>query len=164
MDLLLPAALLAFLVPITVIDLDRRIIPNRLTGAAAAVALVLVALVDPSSAPERLAAAGLAGGAFLAVALASPAGMGMGDVKLVAVLGLYLGATVAVAVVVALAAGTVAGLAIVVRRGRARRAPGDHAVRPVPRARGRRGGLRLPRAARPRHARDLSAHDLCVET
>ncbi|UGS35613.1 prepilin peptidase [Capillimicrobium parvum] len=117
MDLLLPAALLAFLVPITLIDLDRRIIPNRLTGAAAVVALVLVALVDPSSAPERLAAAGLAGGAFLVVALVSPAGMGMGDVKLVAMLGLYLGAAVAVAVVVALAAGTVAGLAIVVRRG-----------------------------------------------
>ncbi|MEA2224291.1 MAG: leader peptidase (prepilin peptidase) / N-methyltransferase, partial [Solirubrobacteraceae bacterium] len=53
----------------------------------------------------------------LAAALASPAGMGMGDVKLAAVLGLFLGREVAVAVLVALCAGVVAGAAIVARKG-----------------------------------------------
>jgi len=116
-DALLPLALVSFLMPIALIDLELRIIPNRLTGAAALVAAVLVAIVDPGSAPERLVAAAVAGGAFLAIALVSPAGMGMGDVKLVAVLGLYLGAAVAVAVLVALVAGTVAGAAVMAQRG-----------------------------------------------
>jgi len=116
-EALLPLALVSFLVPIALIDLEARIIPNRLTGAAALVAVALVGLIDPAGAPERLVAAAAAGGAFLLVALAAPAGMGMGDVKLVAVLGLYLGAEVAVAVLVALAAGTLAGVAIMARRG-----------------------------------------------
>ncbi len=116
-DALVPLVLVSFLVPIALIDLELRIIPNRLTAAAALVAVPLVALIDPASAPERLIAAAAAGGAFLLVALAAPAGMGMGDVKLVAVLGLYLGAEVAVAVLVALVAGTVIGLAIMARRG-----------------------------------------------
>jgi prepilin signal peptidase PulO-like enzyme (type II secretory pathway) len=116
-SLALPLVLSGFLVPITMIDLRRRIIPNRLTGAAALTVIPLVVVIDPASGPERLVSAIVAGGAFLAVALASPAGMGMGDVKLVAVLGLYLGSDVAVAVMVALVAGTVSGLVIVARRG-----------------------------------------------
>jgi leader peptidase (prepilin peptidase)/N-methyltransferase len=50
-------------------------------------------------------------------ALASPAGMGMGDVKLAAVLGLFLGEEVAVALFVALLAGVLVGAAIIARKG-----------------------------------------------
>jgi leader peptidase (prepilin peptidase)/N-methyltransferase len=53
----------------------------------------------------------------LLAALASPAGMGMGDVKLVAVLGLFLGEEVAVAVFVALLAAVAVGLVIIARKG-----------------------------------------------
>jgi leader peptidase (prepilin peptidase)/N-methyltransferase len=85
--------------------------------------LVLIAVLDPSSLPERVGAAALAGGAFLTVALIKPGGMGIGDVKLVALLGLFLGWAVAPAIFVALIAGTVAGVAIASRAGveRARR-------------------------------------------
>jgi leader peptidase (prepilin peptidase)/N-methyltransferase len=116
-DLWLGLAMVAFCVPIALVDLRRRIIPDRLTAPAAALALALAAALDPGSLPERLVAAALAGGAFLAVALVAPDGMGMGDVKLVAVLGLYLGAAVAVALVVALLAGTAFGVAVMARRG-----------------------------------------------
>jgi leader peptidase (prepilin peptidase)/N-methyltransferase len=116
-SVLLSAALVAFLVPIALADLRSRRIPNRLTGPAALLAVVVVLATDPGGLPERGLAAATAGGAFLLVALASPEGMGMGDVKLVAVLGLYLGGDVAAALLVALAAASLAGVAILLRWG-----------------------------------------------
>jgi leader peptidase (prepilin peptidase) / N-methyltransferase len=113
----LPLALLALLVPVTLIDLERRIIPNRITGPGAVAALVIGALVAPGALPEQLIA-GAAAGAFLLVpALLYPAGMGMGDVKLAGMMGLFLGRDVAVAILVALIAGAVVGAGIMARVG-----------------------------------------------
>ena len=67
-----------------------------------------------------MAAAGAGGLLFLA-ALAYPKGMGLGDVKLAATMGLFLGRNVAPALFVALLAGSVVGLAIVARHGAAAR-------------------------------------------
>jgi len=50
-------------------------------------------------------------------ALAYPSGMGMGDVKLAAVMGLYLGSSVVPALLVALLAGSLVGVTIVTRKG-----------------------------------------------
>jgi leader peptidase (prepilin peptidase)/N-methyltransferase len=116
-QLVLGLVLVAFLVPMALIDLDHRIIPNALTGPAALVAVVLGLALDPSGQVERLAAGALAGGFFLAAALARPGGMGMGDVKLAGVLGLFLGAPVAVALLVALVAGVAVSAVIVARVG-----------------------------------------------
>ncbi len=115
--LVLGLALVAVLVPLTLVDLAVRLLPDRLTGPAAVVAIVAGTLLDPGGEPERLLAGALAGGAFLLVAIVHPAGMGMGDVKLAAVLGLFLGAAVAVAIFVALLAGVVVGLLIIARKG-----------------------------------------------
>jgi leader peptidase (prepilin peptidase)/N-methyltransferase len=109
--------LVTFLVPITLIDLDHRRIPNALTAPAAALAIAAVAIVDPSYLPEVLIAGAAAGGFFLLAALAYPRGMGMGDVKLAGVLGLYLGRAVAPAIFIALIAGVLVGAAIVARKG-----------------------------------------------
>jgi leader peptidase (prepilin peptidase)/N-methyltransferase len=116
-DIWLPLILVTALVPIALIDLEHRVIPNRITGPAAVAGLVVAVLVDPAGLPDRLIAAAAAGGAFLLVALVSPRGMGMGDVKLVALLGLYLKASVVPALFVALVAGTVAGAAVMARSG-----------------------------------------------
>ncbi len=108
--------LVALLVPIALIDLDLRIIPNKLTGAGAIAAVALTAALEPTELPERLAA-----GAALAFVFSLPAfiggGMGMGDAKLIGVLGLYLGWPVGLAVLAALVVGTVVGIAIVARVG-----------------------------------------------
>jgi leader peptidase (prepilin peptidase)/N-methyltransferase len=83
------------LVAVTVTDLERRIVPNRIIVPALAAALVVQTARDPGL--EWVLAAIGAGGFFLVAALAYPAGMGMGDVKLAAFLGAWLGANVVVA-------------------------------------------------------------------
>lgn len=116
-DALPGLALVLVLVPTALIDLEYRIIPNALMAVGAVAGLALVALTDPSQLSEHLIAAAAAGGFFFAVVLAYPAGMGMGDVKLAAVLGLYLGASVIPALAVALLAGTLVGVAVIARKG-----------------------------------------------
>jgi leader peptidase (prepilin peptidase)/N-methyltransferase len=115
--LVLGLVLLAVLVPVALIDLDHRIIPNRITGPAAVLAIALGAALKPSHLPEQLIAGAAAGGFLLVFVLAYPRGMGMGDVKLAAVLGLFLGRTVAVALLAGVLAGTVVGVAVMARVG-----------------------------------------------
>lgn len=105
------------LVPVVVIDVRRRLIPDLVLAPGAMVALGMLVVTRPQALPEHLAAACAAGAFFAGAALARPEGLGAGDVKLAAVMGLYLGRAVAPALVVALLAGALAGVAIVLRRG-----------------------------------------------
>jgi leader peptidase (prepilin peptidase)/N-methyltransferase len=107
----------AMLAVVTLTDLDRRIIPNKVLIAASAVCLAIAIPTDPGVVPERLIAAAAAGGVFFLIVLAYPRGMGLGDVKLVATMGLFLGRAVAPAVLAALLAGSVVGLALIASRG-----------------------------------------------
>ena len=109
--------LVTALVPITLIDLDHRIIPNRITGPAAIAALIVIAALDTDFLLEAVLAGVAGGGFFLIAAVLYPRGMGMGDVKLAGMLGLYLGRAVAPAILVALIAGVVVGAAIIARQG-----------------------------------------------
>jgi leader peptidase (prepilin peptidase)/N-methyltransferase len=109
------------LVAITLTDLDRRVIPNKVLLVAAVAGIAIAAAGDPSSLPERAIAAAAAGGVLFFVALAYPRGMGLGDVKLVAVMGLFLGRNVGPAILVALLAGSLAGLYLIARHGAAAR-------------------------------------------
>jgi leader peptidase (prepilin peptidase) / N-methyltransferase len=90
----LVAGLLALMPAIAVIDLRHRIIPNRLTYPAmlaAAVLIVLAWLIDDAVDPVRAALGLLLYGGGLFVVAAVSRGMGMGDVKLAALIGLVLG-------------------------------------------------------------------------
>jgi leader peptidase (prepilin peptidase)/N-methyltransferase len=109
--------LVTALVPITLIDLERRIIPNVITGPAALAAVVAIAALDTDYLPEALIAGAAGGGFFLVAAVLYPRGMGMGDVKLAGMLGLYLGRAVAPAIFIALIAGVVVGAAVIARKG-----------------------------------------------
>jgi leader peptidase (prepilin peptidase) / N-methyltransferase len=118
-DVWLGLAFVLLLVPVTVIDIDLRIIPNKLTIAGTVVALAILALTSPGDIPEHLIAAAAAGGFLLVAAVAYPAGMGMGDVKLAFVMGLFLGREVGVAMLAGLLAGSIVGIAIMARKGTA---------------------------------------------
>ena len=109
--------LVTALVPITLIDLELRIIPNLVTGPAALAAVVAIAALDTDFLPEALIAGAAGGGFFLVAAILYPRGMGMGDVKLAGMLGLYLGRAVAPAIFIALIAGVVVGAAVIARKG-----------------------------------------------
>jgi leader peptidase (prepilin peptidase) / N-methyltransferase len=112
------------LVAVTLTDLELKIIPNRVLLVAAVLGTVIAAVSDPGSLPERAAAAAAAGGLLFLAALAYPRGMGLGDVKLAAVMGLFLGRDVGAALLVALLAGSLVGLAIMAREGAAARKRG----------------------------------------
>jgi leader peptidase (prepilin peptidase)/N-methyltransferase len=113
----LGVALVTVLVPVTLIDLEHRIIPNKLTLPFAILAVALGLGLDPAGVPEQLIAGTGAAAFFLAAVLAYPRGMGMGDVKLAGVMGLYLGRAVAPALFIGLMAGVVAGAVIIARKG-----------------------------------------------
>jgi prepilin signal peptidase PulO-like enzyme (type II secretory pathway) len=109
----------AVLLAVTVTDIERRIIPNRIVLPATAVVLVAHTAIDPSF--EWVLGA-LGGSAFLFVAaLVSPGGMGMGDVKLALLIGGMLGLGVAAALGIASVLALVPSLLLLVRHGRAAR-------------------------------------------
>jgi len=114
---LLDASLVALLGVVTISDLRTRLVPDRALAASLALALTVCVLTDPGGVPGRLAAGAGAAGFLLAAALIRPEGMGLGDVKLAGVLGVYLGARVIEAMMVGFAAGSVAGLVLLVRHG-----------------------------------------------
>jgi leader peptidase (prepilin peptidase)/N-methyltransferase len=109
------------LVAVTLTDLEQRIIPNKILLVSALAGAAIAAVADPGSLPERAAAAIGAGGLLFLAALAYPRGMGLGDVKLAAVMGIFLGRNVAPAILIALLAGSLVGLAMIAREGAAAR-------------------------------------------
>ena len=148
----LSAALMLVLVPAALIDLEHRIIPNKLTVAGALLALALGTALDPAGEPARLIAGAAAGGFLLAAALAYPGGMGMGDVKLAGVMGLFLGGAVAPALLIAMLTGVIGGAALAVRGGAS-----QHAGRPRGPRRASSSGA-SPRDARGRGASGRRPH------
>jgi leader peptidase (prepilin peptidase) / N-methyltransferase len=112
----------AVLVAITATDITHRIVPNRIVLPAAAVVLIAQTALYPS--PEwTLGALGAA--AFLLVAaIAYPAGMGMGDVKLALLLGAMLGRLVGVGLMLGMFAALVPSAVLFARHGAAARKMG----------------------------------------
>jgi leader peptidase (prepilin peptidase)/N-methyltransferase len=123
-ELLVELPFAAVLIALAAIDLEHRILPNAIVYPAACWAVAAVALVDVGDLPEHLIAGAGAFAFLLLTALAYPAGMGMGDVKLAGAMGLYLGISVVPALVVAFLAGSLVGVGMMVREGLAARKKG----------------------------------------
>lgn len=119
--LVLDLAFVTMLVAVAAIDLEHRIVPNRILAPAAIWGLGAALVVDLDGLPERVAAAAGAFAFLLAAALAYPGGMGMGDVKLAGIMGLFLGVGVIPALLAGFAAGSVVGVALLIRHGGAAR-------------------------------------------
>jgi leader peptidase (prepilin peptidase)/N-methyltransferase len=102
-------------------DLERRIIPNRIVVPAWLVVLAAHLALHPHHWVEWLVASFGAGLFFLAVALAYPAGLGMGDVKLCLLIGALLGWAVLPALFLGTLASGLVAAAILFREGSAGR-------------------------------------------
>jgi leader peptidase (prepilin peptidase)/N-methyltransferase len=91
---LLPVLLIAVVLGALLVEIDLRCLrlPDPVVGALAALVMVpLAATGEPGRSGRALAAAMLVGLAYLVVALLPGRGLGLGDVKLAAVLGFVLG-------------------------------------------------------------------------
>jgi leader peptidase (prepilin peptidase) / N-methyltransferase len=120
-DLIIELPFVAGLIALAGIDLDHKLLPNKIVYPLAAWGVVAVLIADRDDIVEHLVAgAGAFVFLFLAV-LAYPRGMGMGDVKLAGAMGIYLGASVIPALLVAFLTGSVVGIAIIAREGAAAR-------------------------------------------
>lgn len=120
-EIALGLVFITMLVSVTLTDLEQRIIPNKILLVSAVLGAVIATLADPGSLPERAVAGFAAGGLLFLAALAYPRGMGLGDVKLAATMGIFLGRNVGPALLVALLAGSLVGLAMIARDGAAAR-------------------------------------------
>lgn len=118
--------LMSLLVPLTFIDLDHRLLPNRITYPGIVLGLALSIGLGPQPRfvshdlwwVEVPASAVAAGGVLLLAALARPGGMGMGDVKLATLMGAFLGAPVSVAMFAGFAFALMPSIALLIRHGR----------------------------------------------
>ena len=117
----LVAPFLGLMVAVAFIDARHRVIPNRIVFPSLILFAAAVVGVALAAGGLSLATAGLGllayAGVLFVIALLFPGGMGMGDVKLAAVLGLYLGRSVGPAMLVALLSGAVVGAVIIARKG-----------------------------------------------
>ncbi len=127
----LVGGLLALMPAVALIDLRHRIIPNRLMYPSLVlfpVVIVLARLIGEAADPVRAGLGLLLYGGGLFVVAAVSGGMGLGDVKLAALIGLVLGSLglrfVGVAAGAAIALGGLGGLvALAMGRGRKSKIP-----------------------------------------
>ena len=101
---LLRAVMTGLVATCALIDIDRREIPNRIIASGCMLAFGLGTAFAFDSEPRRLFAGVAAGGFLLIMATVRPDGMTIGDVKLLGMVGLFLGPAVAVALITAVIA------------------------------------------------------------
>jgi leader peptidase (prepilin peptidase)/N-methyltransferase len=112
------AATAATLVWVAAIDLETRLIPNRIVLPATLALVAVAAAIDPALGIGRAAAALAAVALLLVPVVLRPGGLGMGDVKLAGLIGALLGAGFVEALVVGFGLAGLVGVALVARRGR----------------------------------------------
>jgi len=103
----------------SLVDLYERIIPNEVVVAGLAIGLLLLITAPFESRPwsDALIGSVAAFGFFLILAILVKGGMGFGDVKLAAVIGLFLGVKwVGMGLVLSFLAGGLVGVALLVLR------------------------------------------------
>lgn len=110
--------LLAVLLPASAIDLAWRVVPDTLIVAGALGGATVLLLTHPGAIMPHVLTGAVGGLIALALALVARGGFGLGDVKLIAMLGVVLGGALPLAVVVGLLVASVVAVPLLVLRGR----------------------------------------------
>lgn len=117
--------LLSALVVIAVIDLEHQLIPDRITLPGIPLGLICSSVILPTGLVNALIGLAVGGGGFYLIALLSRGGMGGGDIKLMAMLGAFLGwKAIIVTTMIGSMLGAVVGIFLMVAKGKGRK----HAV------------------------------------
>ena len=118
------ALLVTALLIVSFIDLAHMIIPDAVTLPGLAVGVAVSLLPSSIGFANAVAGACLGGGIFLLIALIYPAGMGGGDVKLIAMIGAFVGwQAVLVTIILSAFCGAVCGLTLILLGLKGRRDP-----------------------------------------
>jgi leader peptidase (prepilin peptidase)/N-methyltransferase len=117
-EAILAAYFCCVLVVLSAIDLERRVLPNRIVVPSTILVLAARIALEPPRAWEWVIAGAGAFAFFYVIALLYPGGLGLGDVKFAALLGVGLGAAVVPAFVIGMTAAAVYGIALLLRDGR----------------------------------------------
>ncbi len=118
------AVLFSALLVITFIDLDHQIIPDRITLPGMVLGLIAAAVLLPHGFIDGMAGLLLGGGLFYLIAVLSGGGMGGGDIKMIAMVGAFLGwRAVLLTIFIGAVAGSVVGLFLMVIKGKGRKTP-----------------------------------------
>jgi len=83
--------LISALITVSFIDIDKQIIPNEITFSLITNGLILALIFDHISFINSVLGLIIPGGLLLLIALIYKKGMGLGDVKLVAMIGVFIG-------------------------------------------------------------------------
>ena len=118
------ALLVTALLIVSFIDLAHLIIPDTVTLPGIGIGLAIGFLPSSIGFANAVAGACLGGGIFLLITLLYPAGMGGGDVKLIAMIGAFVGwQAVLVTIILSAFCGALSGLTLILLGLRGRRDP-----------------------------------------
>jgi prepilin signal peptidase PulO-like enzyme (type II secretory pathway) len=112
------AAATAALVWVAAIDLESRLLPDRIVLTATGCVLLASAIFQPTHTIEHVVWALLAGGFLFVAAALRPGDLGLGDAKLMLLVGAVLGSSVLSALLVGFGVFALLGVALVARDGR----------------------------------------------
>ena len=116
------AAFFSALLVITVIDLDYQIIPDRISLPGIPIAFACAVCLGRITWLDSLLGAAIPAALFLAIIVLSRGGMGLGDVKLIAMIGALLGWKLALlTILVGAVAGSAVGIGLMVFQGKGRK-------------------------------------------
>jgi leader peptidase (prepilin peptidase)/N-methyltransferase len=118
------ALLFSALLVVTFIDLEHKIIPDTITLPGMVIGLLAASTVLPPGFVSALLGLLLGGGLFYLVAMVSRGGMGGGDIKLIAMIGAFLGwQNVLLTIFIGAFVGSLAGLFLILCKGKGRKYP-----------------------------------------
>ncbi|MGQ4806840.1 Type 4 prepilin-like proteins leader peptide-processing enzyme [Candidatus Entotheonellaceae bacterium PAL068K] len=109
---------------VSCIDLAHQVIPDALTLPGIIVGLLVSSLLTPVGLLNAVAGVGLGWGLFLMISILSRGGMGGGDIKLIAMIGAFLGwHAVLITTLLGALLGTLIGIALMILRKKGRKDP-----------------------------------------